>query len=290
MVDSNVLVSIVVPTHNRPDMLRRAIESLVNQTYRHIEIVVVDDGSHCNVAEVVDSFNDSRIKLLRNKTPCGACHARNIGIDQANGIYITFLDDDDEFLPQRIDRLLTEWDSGYSFVGTGRYRISKFNIKRKMLPEKKITLGDILFKITIGNSVFTKTERVRLLGGFDESLTSSQDYDLWVRLIDQYGSAYVIQEALYVIHTEHESPRISASSGKVGGHWHFYQKHKSRMSKAQIKSKIFELYLYKGKCLPLWKILYFGAGRSKGELIRMYIRPRLYRFKAYISQFRHGIC
>lgn len=282
----NALVSVVVPTHNRPQLLRRAIDSLVTQTHENLDIIVVDDGSRCDVGGILKSFNDLRITFIRNETPRGACRARNIGIDAAKGQFITFLDDDDEFLPHRIERLLDAWDPERAFIGTGRYRISKFGLKRKMLPKQEITLNDILFKITIGNSVFTRTERVRYLGGFDESLTSSQDYDLWVRLIDKYGSARIIQEPLYVIHTEHESPRISGSRGKVGGHWRFYQKHKSKMSKDQIRSKLFELYLYKGRRLPLKKVVYFGAGRTKGDLVRMYVKPRLAVIKKFMSRVR----
>ena len=151
------IVSIIVPTHNRPELLSRAVSSLLNQSYKEIEIIVIDDGSSCDVSRVLSRFDDERIKFHRNSTPLGACYARNIGISLSQGKFITFLDDDDEFLPSRIECLVDRWDPVWSFLGTGRYRINKFGQKKKGLPGPEITLDDILFKITIGNSVFTLT-------------------------------------------------------------------------------------------------------------------------------------
>src|SRR5690606_35041715 len=92
-----------------------------------------------------------------------------------------------------------------------------------------ITLNDILFKNHIGNQVFTRTEFIRQLGGFDQSLTSAQDYDLWIRLIAAHGSAKSIQLPLQEISIANDSDRISNDHRRWIGYYNCYVKHKRRM-------------------------------------------------------------
>ena len=92
-------VSVVIPTHNRSEFLRSAIASVLSQTYQDFELIVVDDASTDSTAEVVASFNDSRIKFIRHQTNQGGSAARNTGIRASKCDYIAFLDDDDEWSP-----------------------------------------------------------------------------------------------------------------------------------------------------------------------------------------------
>ena len=102
------LVSIVITTYGRSTTLRRAIQSAISQTYRNIEIIVVDDNKDKAIREevirTISSIDDSRIKLVLNAVNMGGALARNEGIKAANGRYVAFLDDDDEYLPQRIEK------------------------------------------------------------------------------------------------------------------------------------------------------------------------------------------
>ena len=102
--DTTPLVSVVIPTYNRSKELARAIKSVLNQTYQNFEILVVDDGSEEDLRVVCDSFNDQRIKFLRNDTHINANVARNRGIKEAQGEYIAMLDSDDEYLPHHLNR------------------------------------------------------------------------------------------------------------------------------------------------------------------------------------------
>ncbi len=95
-------VSIIIPTYNRPDTLKRAIETCIPQTYKDIEIIIVDDTRESQ-QEMIDSYRDDRIVYIHNANPQGAPIARNIGIAQAKGKYIAPLDDDDELMPEKTE-------------------------------------------------------------------------------------------------------------------------------------------------------------------------------------------
>lgn len=112
------LVSIYIPTHNRREKLERALSSVLGQTYENYEILVCDDGSTDGTCEWISKLTQTnqKIRYLRNPAPRGACSARNLGIFAARGEFITGLDDDDEFTPDRLEHLLHIWDDKYAFV------------------------------------------------------------------------------------------------------------------------------------------------------------------------------
>ena len=104
------LVSVIIPTYKRKFELKRAIDSVLKQTYKNIEIIVIDDNGlgtewNKNVKEVIESYNDTeRIRYIVNKENLGGAETRNVGIDNAKGKYIAFLDDDDEYYPEKISK------------------------------------------------------------------------------------------------------------------------------------------------------------------------------------------
>ena len=98
------LVSCVIPTYNRAEFVKRAIDSVLNQTYENIEVIVVDDGSQDNTREVVLSIKDKRVRYIRLHRNFGVSFARNIGIENSTGDFIAFLDSDDYFLPEKIEK------------------------------------------------------------------------------------------------------------------------------------------------------------------------------------------
>ncbi|HFB66170.1 MAG TPA: glycosyltransferase [Aeromonadales bacterium] len=117
------LISIVLPTHNRPELLNEAIESVCRQTLQDYELIIVDDASDSVVkaSELKKQFNISRLKVSRNSVSQGGAESKNIGVSLANGRYITFLDDDDklapEYLQQAINLLESEADIELVFMG-----------------------------------------------------------------------------------------------------------------------------------------------------------------------------
>ncbi len=237
--NSQPLISVVIPTHNRSQMLVRAIKSVLKQTYSNFEIIIVDDGSKDDTAAIVDSFMKihSNIYYLRNDLPKGACNARNKGIIFANGKFIAGLDDDDEFTPNRLEVLLRNYDEKYAFICSDILIINKNN--QQILSAKEIiTFNDLLWANTVGSQVLVDKNRLLSLDLFDKSLPSAQDYDMWLRLVQKYGPAQRINIPLYILHTEHDAPRITTSSKRNKGYFLVYKKNKKFMNK---KQKIYNL-------------------------------------------------
>lgn len=249
------LVSIVMPTHNRVELLKRALKSALAQTHSEVEVIVVNDGSSDGTADYLKTITDERVKHLSLLTPHGACFARNEGIRSAEGKYITFLDDDDEYLPERVELLIDAYRPRFAYAASAHFYIHQNGRKEIINFGRNITIEDMLLRIETGNTILTETHKVRELGGFDESLTSSQDYDLWLRLNLRYGEAAYVQQPLFIMHTEHEKPRITTSKKKFKGHWHFYQKHKNHFNSRQRAYQLFELIRCQNKKVSLRKTL-----------------------------------
>lgn len=233
MSNMHPLVSVYIPTHNRPDFLERALSSLERQTYKHIEVLVCDDASECDLSAIRTRFESSfhSLRWLRNDEPLGACASRNRLIWLASGEYITGLDDDDEFLPTRLENLLRHpMLNSYSYlcssniVDTGklRYRGSRYS--------GVIDSGNLIFGNLVGNQVFTRTEYLKRIGGFDESFPAWQDYDAWFRLTKDVGPGLKIKTPTYVLNVGHEIGRISTSSKAKLGYERFVEKHKLYLS------------------------------------------------------------
>lgn len=219
------LVTVYIPTRNRSGLLTRAVQSVLDQTYPHLEIIVADDASEDDTEDVVKSLiaansPSRRIVYLRLATPAGACAARNAALKAATGTYITGLDDDDCFLPERVARLVHAFDpAGCAFVFDGylREKVSRDGrVRRKTVPLRgSATLAELLMKNRVGNQVLTLTERMRKLGGFDVSLPAWQDYDMWIRLARHFGEAHGAGGVSYVQTVRGDIPRISGDLERV---------------------------------------------------------------------------
>ncbi|EHD19639.1 MULTISPECIES: glycosyltransferase family 2 protein [Brenneria] len=211
------LVSIYISTYNRAPKLSRAINSVINQDYKNIEIIICDDCSNDNTLDVVKKLasEDSRIKYLRTDKNNGPSAARNLGIFSARGEYITGLDDDDEFTTDRISYFITNWNEDFSFVYCNF--IESYEDKEcSYYPDnnniEKIETSELLFNNIASNQIFTKTERMRAVGGFDEKCRTIEDWDLWLRLADKYGKGIRLPKLTYVMHHDRNSSyRVSKS-------------------------------------------------------------------------------
>ncbi|MBE7445024.1 MAG: glycosyltransferase family 2 protein [Planctomycetia bacterium] len=183
------LVSVVIPTYNREHTIVRAIQSVLNQTYKTLEILIIDDNSTDNTEKVIQGFKDDRMKYLRHTCNMGGSAARNSGIRIAKGEYIAFLDSDDEWLPEKIEKQLNIFfksDDTVGVVYTGFYVVNEYGeIHNQMIPNER---GSLFSKLLVGNCVGTtsiilaKTCYLRRIEGFDETLPSCQDWDLYLRL------------------------------------------------------------------------------------------------------------
>lgn len=187
----NGLVTVVITTYKRPiAILTRALNSAVLQTYRKIEIFVVNDAPEevvlaNEIKELVELYEN--VEYLSYECNKGACYARNYGAKYANGEFLSFLDDDDEWLPNKIERQLSRINNPeVGLVYSPYYEVDKYH-KGKIMMQGTVSgkvLSDLLKTNIIGGcsmalirkSVFDE------VGGFNESLLASQDYDLWVKI------------------------------------------------------------------------------------------------------------
>lgn len=195
----NPRVSVIIPTFNRAHLIGKAIKSVLNQTYKDFEIIVVDDGSTDNTEEIVKSFTDFKIHYICHKHNRGASTARNTAIKASRGEYFAFLDSDDEWLPEKLDKQMKIFESESSEVGvvyTGDYYVDEKDkeIKKVHIPRKE---GYIYEELLAGNYVGTpsallvKKECFTKVGLFDEDLSGSEDYDMWFRIAKYYKFRYV---------------------------------------------------------------------------------------------------
>jgi glycosyltransferase involved in cell wall biosynthesis len=183
-----LLVSVIMPTYNRAYIVGRAIKSVLNQTYANFELIIIDDGSTDNTADVVKSFNDSRIVYVKHARNLRIASARNTGIDVSRGDYIAFLDSDDEWLPDKLREQLIAFKEAPSDVGaiyTQMKNIRKGKteyIHRKTPPE-----GDIHRHVLSGLPVYlitlmVKRKYLEQAGTFDKDFVFADDWDFCIRL------------------------------------------------------------------------------------------------------------
>lgn len=212
------LISVIIPTHNRPDLLLRAISSVLNQTYHPIELIISDDASNYDIDKhLADNLSTEKlnIKVIKSQKSKGACHARNNGLFSSSGKYVTFLDDDDEYTPEHLFLMHDLFSkSQYSFVSSSVIEKNIDGFKSRHYDLGKISLNKILHSNCIGNNIFTLRERLISLGGFDQDFPALQDYEIMIRLISKYGDAFKSNSDSYIQYTDHDSCRISHSSNK----------------------------------------------------------------------------
>lgn len=180
-------ISIIIPTYNYARFLPEAIESVLKQTYKDYEIIVVDDGSTDNTKEIIDKYKD-KIRYIYQENK-GLPSARNTGIKSAKGEYFAFLDSDDVFLPEKLELQIGRFDrnSSLGMVYTYRCFFNEKGVRKKSISENRFLVGKIQTELFLGNvipvsSTVVNRKCFEKVGLFDESLTSAEDYDLWLRL------------------------------------------------------------------------------------------------------------
>lgn len=198
-------ISVIIPTYNRLEVLPRAIESVLNQTYRNFELIVVDDGSTDGTRQRYE--DDPRIIYLLRENG-GVSAARNSGIEIATGTYIAFLDSDDEWLPRKLEYQIALFKGApeLGFVHTEEIWIRDGVRVNQMKKHRKY--GGWLYQRSLPLCVISPSTVMMLKeiferhGGFDEEYVAGEDYDLWLRITPYYEGGFI------------EEPLIK----KYGGH------------------------------------------------------------------------
>ncbi len=218
--DRQCLVSVIIPAKNAAPTLRRAIQSVIEQDYAPIEIIVVDDGSRDDTAAVAASF--AGVRVIRHAESQGAAAARNAGVAAAHGEAIAFQDADDEWLPGKLrgQMALLRSDERMVFVACAARLIGVDGQDRGPLYENGTpVIGDdtwrgLLARNTIGTPCVVVWRRALIeLGGFKAALPVGEDQDMWIRL-SLHGRFGYIDEPLVRVHA---TPRSLSGVGSQSG-------------------------------------------------------------------------
>ena len=199
-VDTPPLVSVIIPTKNRPDMLIDAIRSVLGQTYRHFEILVINDGGG-DVEGILSNLDaDGRIVYVRLPQSRERSFGRNLGVQLAQGKYITYLDDDDRYYPQHLETLVEFLErTGHQVAYADAYRVhqtkehGRYVTKSKDLPySQDFNADQILVNNFIPNLCLMHAKAcVEQVGGFESSLEPHEDWDFLIRLSQQYSIHHI---------------------------------------------------------------------------------------------------
>lgn len=239
-------VSAIITTHNRVDCLRAAIESVLQQTYKNIECIIVDDASTDNTKEVCEEYPVHYIYIPKEESK-GGNYARNVGVLASSGKYVAFLDDDDRWLPLKIEKQVALIESKKcDLVFCGKYDwiyIGEKVVVKEKLPDYLYN-GDfsrsILFRVcTITSCILALRQAVINAGLFDENLSFWQEYELTLRMA-QKSYFYYVPEPLvcYTINTRDKGRLSNKYYAWMDNVRFIIRKHKILFSNLSLMEKI----------------------------------------------------
>jgi len=215
----NPLVSVIIPTYNRASILNETIRGVLQQTYRELEIIVVDDGSTDNTNQLIEKIDDKRIFYLYKENR-GLASARNAGIKKAKGEYIAFLDSDDIWLPAKIEKQMevfknSRFNPGVVYCGIGYIGENAEEIRKEKLP---VYRGNILLYLLgarrnvvlgAGSTILVKRECFEKCGLLDENLPYRIDLELLIRIAKKFTFDYTPEPLAKIrIHNKRMSSNI----------------------------------------------------------------------------------
>lgn len=227
-MNQNPLVSVIIPTYKRVDFLERAIKSVLNQTYRNIEIIVVDDNDpdtkyRIETFKLMRSYMSSysNIKYIMLEKNSGGCVARNTGIKESKGKYVNFLDDDDIFYPEKIEKQVTKFENSnkdLAVVGCfANIKDNDGNIKRVEKVEIKgnVFIEQLAYNVCTTSIALINREVCVKSGGFIK-IPSSQEHLFFIKIfeVNPYYD-YVSEPLIDIIH--HDGERVSNNKNKPLG-------------------------------------------------------------------------
>ena len=217
-----LLLTAVVTTFARPSMAKRAVQSVLDQTYESVEVIVVEDGSRTGIDHWLEELKIESVRYFCHEKNRGLAAARNTGISNARGGYIAFLDDDDEWLPEKLARqidLLKRKDDTCAVVYCGALLLSEEGrVVGQNLPQLQ---GDIRSAIrnrglfTVPSSCVFRRAALDRVGGYDETLSSHIDHDIWFQLAREGYACSFVGECLVKVHQHHEPKMTDDASARV---------------------------------------------------------------------------
>ena len=261
------LVSVIIPTYKRSEFLTRAINSVLKQTYKNLEVIVVDDNNKNDeysklTQTLLETYiNRNEIKIIQHDENRGISAARNTGIKIAKGQYITFLDDDDEFFPEKIELQVNIFKKSKENVGLVYGAYEEINVssgkKRIILPKYKNNVYNVLGINHIGtpSTIMLSNLAIKKVGEFDINLNHKEDIDYYFRLSKYFEVLYTEKVVTrYYFHSRSASKNDNDRLDKM---LRFLKKYKNELKKpkirwSEIQERLGELYFlnnYKRKAI-----------------------------------------
>ena len=226
-INSSPLVSIIIPTYNHAKFIGKALNSVKNQTYKNWEAIVIDNNSTDETNKILNNITDTRIKHIKIDNKGVIAKSRNIGINEANGEWIAFLDSDDFWTKDKLEICIKNINVNIDFIYHCLESVNdnkKFIFKKKKFVGRKLNkpiLNDLLvssiFKGTpIGNSsVFVRKKILNKIGGISENkkLITSEDFNTWLRIAEMTDNFKYINQKLgyFLIHEGSSQKNINLS-------------------------------------------------------------------------------
>ncbi|MFC7062967.1 glycosyltransferase family 2 protein [Halobacillus seohaensis] len=276
------LISVIIPTRNRLNLLKVAVTSVLNQTHENLELFIIDEASNDGTADYLQSIKDPRVNVIVHEQPKGGNVARNNGFMQSKGKYIAFLDDDDIWAKRKLEiqcKMMNQ-NSSIGIVSCNNFYLDDNddlvgykNRGNDELYESQQALEMMLLGNFIGGASFPLIRRSYLekVGGFQEDLKSAQETNLFLRIINCETDVFICKEPL-LLYRIHSNNRISDSYGpKLEGirqlHSYIEQNLFSEVNE-QMKSKVKEIHLQKIAGVYIQNKNYKGYLKEKKEFIK----------------------
>jgi glycosyltransferase involved in cell wall biosynthesis len=280
---SSPRVSVVIPTHNRGNIVGRAVRSALEQTLSDIEVIVVDDGSTDDTADVLSELDEPRLRTVHLPLKGGVAHARNVGIAQARAEWVALLDDDDEWLPRKLESQIERADATNDARVGAVYCSLKFITpegEESPFAEARLSEGQILRELLWPGQLVTpstfllKRRALFEVGGFDESFEAAEDRDCWLRLASAGYHFRAVPQDLTVVHRAHGPSMMTDAVGLARGLARYHRRW-DPIAKRELPDDVYEftrtsrrlmLERLHRKCLK--RFLRRGSRRRAGRYVR----------------------
>lgn len=226
-MENNPLVSVIIPCYNDWEYIEQAVDSALNQTYVNKEVIVVDDGSNVKTKKIINKLQSKITKLITQENK-GQSTARNAGIKAAKGEFILVLDSDDFFEPTFCEKAIPIFlqNTKVKIVTCQAYCLYQDKAKDIFIPRGGIIDNFMYCNDALGTSIFKKEDWL-LCGGYDERMRNGfEDWEFFIRILKEGGTAEVIQEPLYNYRKRYSSTTSIANSKKNELLKYIYIKHK----------------------------------------------------------------
>lgn len=278
------LISVIIPCYNSEKWIKECLQSVINQVYKNLEIIVVDDGSTDNTAQIIRNFTDNRLKYFYKKNE-GASATRNFGIEQSKGNWISFLDSDDYWLPDKIEKQIQLTFSGYDFIYCDFNKIDE----NGNLIDNSIDINPVLYnnqikkmllntnKIAGGSSALLNKKIIKTIGLFNTHIILGEDWEYWARAAwANFKFGYINEKLIYI--RQNTLSVQNTSSIKL---WKNSTEavFKSFLKFPNINNK-YKAIIYKNLALNSYKF-----GGSFNEIVRYYFNAITYK-KSYVLNFK----